>query len=222
MPLADTGQTGLPAHSDRGLKGLLKLDWAYRLFSWLLSPASTADWLLHEHIKPFAGCRILDIGCGPASIAAKLPASVAEYRGVDMNPAYIAAAKLRWQGSNRFTFACEDAAQSSLRSERYDIVIASALLHHLDDAEAEHVVAAASAALAPGGRFVTIDCTYTDRQHWLARWLISKDRGRAVRTPAGYERLVAGHFGRVKSQVMHNLLRIPYTHFVMTCVKDAE
>jgi SAM-dependent methyltransferase len=205
------------AHHDRGLHRVLDLAWVYdALQESLLRPGSRAHYV-REHVRPFAGCRILDIGCGKAGILAHLPESLG-YVGFDMNPGYIAAARRRW--GSRAEFHCSKVDEVSLQETgRYDIVLANGIVHHLDDAEADGLFGLAYAALAPGGRLITYDNVYTEDQHWFARWLIGRDRGQAVRTRPQYEALARPRFPRVESALLHDTLRVPYTILVMTCCK---
>jgi SAM-dependent methyltransferase len=209
------------AHSNKGLKGLLAIPWAYRLFSRALGGASALTRLVAHHIRPFDGCRILDLGCGPGGLPAYLGGSIGEYHGVDANPAYIDAARARWKDRPIYTFVCEEIASTvAPRRSHYDIVTAVAVVHHLDDAEARHLFSLAHEALAPGGRLITWDGVYVERQNRVARWLISKDRGRAVRTSAGYKRLAAEWFDTIDVAILHDTLRVPYTICAMTCTKS--
>jgi hypothetical protein len=52
------------------------------------------------------------------------------------------------------------------------------------------------------------------------RWLLSRDRGRYVRSPESYQRLAAAVFPHVQTTIREDLLRIPYTHFIMSCSRD--
>jgi SAM-dependent methyltransferase len=185
--------------------------------------ANAVTRLVAHHIRPFDGCRILDLGCGPGTLPAYLGGSIGAYHGVDANPAYIDAARTRWKDRPICTFACDDIASTiAPRQGYFDIVTAVAVLHHLDDAEARHLVSLAHEALAPGGRLITWDGVYVDRQNPLARWLLSRDRGRAVRTAAGYADLAKLHFDDVDIDILHDTLRVPYTICAMTCTKSLE
>src|SRR5262249_38071241 len=160
--------------------------------------------------------RVLDIGCGPGTILQYLPRGV-EYSGFDINPQYIADA--RKQYGDRGTFYCQAVSDAAVEQQAsYDAVLASGLSHHLNDAEAERLFRVAHAALAPGGYLVTWDPVYVDGQSRLARYLISWDRGQFVRTPEEYLALARPFFPVVESAVFHDLLRIPYTHFVTKCI----
>jgi len=211
--------TATPAHSDEGLKRLLVRPAAYRWFGRLLGADRVRHRLVRDYIRPFDGARILDLGCGPADMIAYLPSSIGEYVGIDSNPEYIREAQRRWRG-RRAEFATRDLRSASApRAAAFDIVLAIALLHHLDDQGGRHVFSLAHEALVPGGRFITYDNVYVNGQHWFARWLISRDRGGAVRTEAAYRALAGSAFADVRGEVGHDWLRVPYSIYVMTCTK---
>ena len=52
----------ISAHSDKGLKGILKFSWAYSLFSDLISDKSKTTRLMEQLCQINSKSRILDIG----------------------------------------------------------------------------------------------------------------------------------------------------------------
>jgi len=159
------------------------------------------------------GERVLDLGCGPADLVEFLPDGV-DYTGVDISEEYIAAARQRFGTRARFIRA---ALKDVARDERgsFDLVLGHGVLHHVDDAEAAAAFATAAELLKPHGRMFTIDPCFTDELSRLARWLVGKDRGQFVRTPAAYQALARSCFPIVEGEIRHDLLRIPWTHFIM-------
>lgn len=203
------------AHRDRGVHRLLSLAWAYDALQESLVRRGSRAHYVREFVRPFPGCRILDIGCGTAGILAHLPGPL-HYVGFDMNAGYIAAARRHW--GTRAEFHCQKVDQVTLQAAgTFDIVLANGILHHLDDDEAATLFKLALAALAPGGRLITYDCVYVANQHWFARLLISLDRGGAVRTRPQYEELARRQFGHVCGTLLHDTLRFPYSVLVMSC-----
>ena len=138
-----------------------------------------------------------------------------------MNPDYIEAARRRW--GDRGRFRCQKVGAATLAAgETYDVVLANGIVHHLDDSEAGQLFDVARRALRPGGWLVTYDNVHVEGQHWFARWLIARDRGKAVRTREGYEALVRQNFPQVESTILHDTLRVPYTILVMRCIKRED
>lgn len=123
----------------------------------------------------------------------------------------------------RATFIC-DSVRGFLSRQlpAFDVAIAIGVLHHLDDDEAGDLFTLAFRSLVAGGRLISLDGCLLDRQSFIARFLIRHDRGRNVRSPAGYVALASRVFGSIKTKVEHDGLRIPYTHFVMECTKEEE
>ena len=206
------------SHHDSGLYRFLNQAGIYSALQNLLLRKGSRSRYVREFVRPFAGCRVLDIGCGPGDILAYLPESIGDYLGFDMNPDYIGAARRRWGA--RGAFRCEKVEAATVtESGAYDIALANGTVHHLEDAEALSLFDIAHRVLRPGGRLVTHDPVYIERQHWLARWLIDHDRGKAVRARAGYEALARSRFAEVESAILHDTLRVPYTILVMRCTK---
>ena len=91
------------------------------------------------------------------------------------------------------------------------------VLHHLSDAEADHVFGLGARALADGGRMFSNDPSLVPGQSRLARAVIQRDRGRNVRSPEAYRALAEARFSHVTVDVRHDLLHIPYSHALLTC-----
>lgn len=197
------------------LREVLSFSWAYHSFSRVIGGAERNRVLVRDYIRPQPGDRILDIGCGPGSMAPFLPGS--DYLGVDASAEYIARAKRRFP---RMRFVCQRVSQYDLVERNYfDIVLALGILHHLDDSEALTLFQIARDALKPGGKLVTIDGVWTDDQSGIVKYLLSRDRGRFVRSEAGYRELAGKVFPNVEWSVHHDLLRIPYSLLILKCFR---
>ncbi len=57
---------------------------------------------------------------------------------------------------------------------------------------------------------------FDPEQSLLARIAVASDRGRYVRDRDGYQNLLAEVFSDVKATTVNGLLRIPYSHVVLT------
>jgi hypothetical protein len=120
---------------------------------------------------------------------------------------------------DRGRFWCGDVGFAAIEQERgtFHAVLATGVLHHLDDERAKKLFELARLALRSDGRLITYDGCFVPEQSRLARWVLQQDRGKFVREREAYERLAAACFPKVQSSVRHDLLRIPYTHLIMRC-----
>lgn len=110
---------------------------------------------VNEFVAAKTGMKVLDIGCGTATILKYLPENL-EYVGFDVNPNYIVKAQSRYGKQGRFF--CQRVSDTVIKEREYfDIVLANAVLHHLDNDEATTLFQTAYLVLAPGGYLVTCD-----------------------------------------------------------------
>ena len=197
-----------------GLRAVLSSAGVYNLFQHAVGAERARREFVHKYVRPQAGDRVLDIGCGTGEILEHLPAT--EYFGFDASQEYIDSASARFGSRGRF--ACETVTSKTLQTlAAFDIVLAVGILHHLDDHEAIALLTLAKNALVPGGRLITLDVCYVEGQSPIARFIISRDRGQNVRNNAGYEGLARAVFVRVEGVVRHDLARVPLTHLIMEC-----
>jgi 2-polyprenyl-3-methyl-5-hydroxy-6-metoxy-1,4-benzoquinol methylase len=190
----------------------LSRSWIYRAFTRIAGRYGFRHIYVSDWIKARDGDRILDIGCGPGDILAYLPR--VSYVGFDINPENIRAAEARFGDRGRF-FASEASRETIRRLGEFDIVTATGLLHHLDDAQCIELLEITRAALRATGRWITMDGVLTEKQSRIARYLVAHDRGRHVRTTEEYLRLARAVFPNATASVLDGLLRIPYTLIIM-------
>jgi cyclopropane fatty-acyl-phospholipid synthase-like methyltransferase len=91
-----------------------------------------------------------------------------QYVGFDMDEKYIQSAIERF--GSRGKFFCRKVSEQVLhemQEEKFDIVTAIGVVHHLDDAEAVDLFRLAHNVLRPGGMLVTRDGCYTPEQSLL-------------------------------------------------------
>ena len=202
--------------SNLSIRSILAIPAVYNLFSRIVGGESGRRSFVENYVKAKSGDRVLDIGCGPGSVLEYLPD--VDYLGFDMSPQYIEAAKERF--GNRGKFYCSRVSQETAGESCFDIVIASGVVHHLDDNEAIQLFELAKTTLKPGGRLVTLDGCYVEGQSFIAKYMLSKDRGEFVRPLEAYKTIAHKVFQDVKMTIRHDLLKpIPYTHLIMECTR---
>jgi len=114
------------------------------------------------HFKPNAAIKILDLGCGDASMAIPLrePELISSYLGCDLSkPALDIAGKALSEHHIANQLLCDDMLRVAMAQpdKSADLVISSYALHHLNKRQKEQIVQEISRILVPGGCFVLID-----------------------------------------------------------------
>lgn len=202
----------------RGIYTILSLSGVYSLFQTMVGAWRFRRRLIADHVRPRQGDRILDVGCGTAELLELMPN--VQYVGFDHNPRYIESARKKY--GDRAEFHVADVREAGQKFQgRFDIILVSCVLHHLDDGQFAELLGAAFDMLAPGGRLITADPVLVPRQHPFARWLIRMDRGQHVRTEEELLRLARKHFPSAQATVHHDYLYVPYAHLILECDKQA-
>jgi len=97
-----------------GIRKSLEVPTIYSLFQRAVGGYAATDLLLADYIKLESGMRVLDVGCGPGNLLARVTEDI-DYCGVDFEPAYIEQARAR-HGA-RGQFICQDVADlTSMRA----------------------------------------------------------------------------------------------------------
>jgi len=203
----------------RTMKALLSHPLVYLMFQRLVGAGNLRQRVVANYVRPKAGDRILDIGCGTADILEYLPS--VDYVGFDANSQYVQYAQEKFAG--RGHFFCQDVSQEfESEPNSFDIVLAIGLLHHLSAADSHRLLTLAHNVLKHGGRLVTLDNCYTPDQSPIAKYLISRDRGEYLRTQEGFLQLARPVFKDIQAHIHHDGLRIPYTHLIMEMRKTED
>lgn len=198
-----------------GVRAILSNPYIYTAFQAIMGAERSRRYFVEEHVRPCMDMSVLDIGCGPGDILRFLPQ--VQYYGFDISQSYIAEAQKKFKA--RGVFRCELLTMEHLlHLPKFDLVLATGLLHHLNDEQAVETLKLARSALKDSGRLITIDPCFTDRQNSVARFLIRNDRGENVRDRSGYDGLARNVFDQVAITIK-NQTWIPYTHCIMECIK---
>jgi SAM-dependent methyltransferase len=192
---------------------LLQVPHVYGLVQRGVAPPQRKRIFVDQHVCARPGDRLLDVGCGPGYLLDFLPE--VDYLGFDPNAAYIARARKTYGHRGRFLVSAIDDFDATAVGP-VDVVVAKGVLHHLDDDQVGKVAELARSVLRPTGRLVCLDPCLVPGQHPVARFLVSRDRGDHVRQPDDYRRLVARRLPNATVQERTDLLRVPYTHAILT------
>ena len=125
----------------------------YDWFQHGLERSRTRDWFAKQVLQPRPGHRILDIGCGTATVIKHL--SGCDYVGIDHNPEYIK--KARENFGTKGEFHCIDINDAKFKEfGTFDTVLLLGVLHHLNDDEVKQLVSVIPAVMKPAGALVTL------------------------------------------------------------------
>lgn len=201
------------------IKDFLSIPQVYTLWQNIIGDYKLRKIYCRDFVKAKEEDRILDIGCGPANMVEFLPDNI-DYVGFDDSEEYIKNAKKKFpnsQTSGNYSFFQERVNFAQDFDEKFDIIMANAILHHIDDEEAEKLISFAAVNLSENGRFITHDGCFVENQSFIKKWLLIHDRGQFVRTKEEYFKLFSKHFNNIKVSIKEGLYNIPYTIIIFEC-----
>jgi SAM-dependent methyltransferase len=201
----------------RDIRSFLALPWLYQAFQAGVGARNFRLAVINQYVRPKPGDRVLDIGCGTADIRGDL--GDVKYVGFDPSPRYIEKAKSRFPDS---TFHVGSVENPPALGNSFEIALAIGVLHHVDDGQAAQLYRLAEGHLQAGGKLVTVDPVKALDGGRIANFIVNQDRGQFVRSEAEYLAIAKNQFsGIVTGTRRSNLLRLPYSHYVMTAVASA-
>ena len=208
--------------SNSGLKRILKSQVGYRLFQDLIGSTRATKKLVEDYLGDTSNLSVIDIGSGDSNILQFI--NPISYTAIEPNPSYIQAATKQF--GDRVTpihIKIGDPKLNALNLKA-DLVLILGVLHHLDDNLAKTCLSFARQCLKDSNSRVFIfEAVLTPKQNPIARFLIKNDRGKNVRDRDGYQNLLGQFFSNHQVEVRHDILRIPYSHFLATARhEDAE
>lgn len=204
----------------RGIYRIVTVPALYTAIQNFLGGRNAQQAIRDQVFQNISGKNVLEIGCGPGKWVPMLT-DAASYTGIDWNQSHIETARAA-HGSSKVRFLCGDLSDTRvLPSEQpFDVVLAIGILHHLDDATARKVVQRSAELLVPGGRFLAIEPVYHPGQNPIARLLKALDSGKNIRSEDGYRSLFTSEFERLDSKIKTNLMRVPYSHCLLSGVRS--
>ncbi len=131
-----------------------------------------------KQIRPLAGLRLLDIGCGGGLIAEPMARLGAEVVAIDASARNIGIARTHAEQSGlAIDYRCAAAEDLAAAGERFDAVLCLEVVEHVADIDA--FLAAVAALVRPGGALIAATLNRTPQAFLLAivgaeyvlRWL---------------------------------------------------
>ena len=142
---------------------------AYRVWQTPFAEKKLAP--LYAHNDPARSRRVLDVGCGPGTNTAHFAS--ADYLGIDINPAYIESARRR---HGREFVVADVTKYNVVPEQRFDLILANSLFHHIDSASTRRILAHLATLLSDDGYVHIFDLILPARAS-ISRFLARADRG---------------------------------------------
>ncbi len=185
---------------------LLKFPYIYSITMRLFVRKNQRDFLI-DFIEFSGESKVLDIGCGPASILNKTGTDIS-YTGIDSNPRYVSLATQRFGEFARFLLIDVDDLASQF-TEKFNKILILGTLHHLSAAEVRKVLKVAHGLLSDDGVLITHDPVRSPNQHFISKLLMNLDRGKFIRCRSEHLAFFNADFMTTVT-VKKDLLRFPY------------
>jgi ubiquinone/menaquinone biosynthesis C-methylase UbiE len=191
----------------------------YNAFQAIVGANYTDRWLLKNFWKISDGEKIVDMGCGTGKVFSIIDKRI-DYIGFDYNYNYINIANYKYGDKATFFVGTSELFLQTPRKEllNADKVLITGLLHHLNDDEVFSVLKLSKTILKTGGKILCIEPVFLMHQSKLARFVMSLDRGKNVRNENEWTHLFLQYFSDFESNIVTNLLRLPYTHILINAI----
>lgn len=143
---------------------------------------------LYAHNDVARARRVLDVGCGPGTNTAHF--AHADYLGIDFNPSYIESARERYGRE----FVVADVTKYEVApDQRFDLILANSLFHHIDTASTQRILAHLATLLSDDGHVHVFDLVLPERAS-VSRLLARADRGEFPRPVDEWRTLFSAAF----------------------------
>jgi len=140
----------------KGYAKVMENTLVYRVWQAPFAERKLAPFLAHNDLS--RARRVLDVGCG---------------LGIDFNPAYIESARAR---HGREFIVADVTTYDVAPEQRFDLIIANSLFHHIDTANTQRILAHLATLLSDDGHVHILDLVLPPRPS-ISRFLARADRG---------------------------------------------
>lgn len=164
---------------------LFEVPWVYRLWQAPFQEQKLSPLFRHNDMGGVR--RVLDVGCGPGTNAPHFERH--DYLGLDINPEYVSRARERYG----MRFAVADVTRYEVRDEPFDFILVNSFFHHVNDEDADRILAHLATLLTEDGHIHVLDLVLPQRAS-PARLLARMDRGDYPRPVPAWRSLLGQHF----------------------------
>ena len=204
------------SHVSYGWRRLLESPSVFNFWQRIAGAHSWKKRLIKDYVQPKGKEKILDVGCGTGPILSILDKNLKiDYVGCDINSEYIEHAKKHHAPNGRFYCCSVDRLPAD--ESGFDVILAIAIFHHLDDKTSRLLIQSVKEKLRPEGFFLMAEPVYSNKQSSLERFLMGKDRGQNIRTESEYHQLLESEFIITESKIIFDSHIIPWTVNVIIC-----
>lgn len=176
-----------------GVHSILNVPFIYRFSQFLFSDPN-AETKLQKLCKTSSNSVVYDIGCGTGAAISYINPECFYY-GFDISADYIKrAAELHSSRKNTLFVNDEFNQNSSKQIKNCDLLIMMGVMHHISDENLSRLFQNIFDKMNKSGRLITIDPVFLAEQRPISKFLISNDRGKAVRNEEHYKSVVSQYF----------------------------
>jgi SAM-dependent methyltransferase len=181
----------------------------YNFFQKIISRhGGTVKYFTENYILPLNPKSVLEIGCGTGTCLQYLPSYI-EYTGVDISADYIDYAKIKYGKRGNFILGNLTKLNPNF-FKGIDLVIAPGFFHHIKDRTINDYICYLKQNLQNEFKLFSIDPCFIDKRFSISNYIVSKDRGKFIRTESEYLRILKNHFMNTQSIICKDLLKFPY------------
>ena len=118
---------------------------------------------IYEAIRTKERPAVLDLGFGTATLTARLYQRGCEVYGQDFSRRMVELAREKMPGAHLYCGDFSEGLCPELADKKYDFIISTYALHHLDDEQKTYLIRALLERLNPGGQLLIGDVAFADR-----------------------------------------------------------
>lgn len=116
--------------------------------------------IIYREIKP--GSKVLDVGCGTGVLTKKIYDLNCAVYGIDFSEKMLRIARERTPDARLYKCDFNDGLPAEITKEKFDYIISTYALHHLEDAAKAKFISKLAGILNDGGKIIIGDVCFTN------------------------------------------------------------